>query len=262
MKNLDVKKLLVFIVIIAIVGVIAFFVIKSMSNTKPTEEERKLAEKLTTEHVVNFTNGYITSYNGIDYLFQFDKVTYDDLEVGPIIRSAIAYAKENDISINVSTTTINNLGATNEYGDIKAYEIYSGEGIRKSIKALYGKDFENKSETNSLNFMYDIIYNIKYDSYLVKRNSAISNTNPAQTVKYNIIETNKKDDKLTTTIAISYVYDDGQEQMISTDRNGDNVILEGVVEVPTENIKDFDKYDVTFTKVDDKYVFESIEKVK
>ena len=84
-----------------------------------------------------------------------------------------------------------------------------------------------------------------------------------QNVKYEILETNKKDDKLVTTLVIAYVYDNGEVKKYASDKNGENIIVENVDKIPAENYKDFDKFDITFSKTEDgNYVFESIEKVK
>lgn len=263
MKNLDFKKLLVFIALIIVAGIIIFFVIKAINNNKPTEDEVKLVENLATKYVVNFTSGYTTSYNGIDYLFQSDKQTYDTLETSAKIKIAIKYATENNINTAVSSTVIKNLEKSGDYKNFSQYEIYNGESIRKSIKAIFGKDFEDTSSKNNPSFLYDYEYNTKYDVYLVKNSKAISITDPNQNVKYEILETNKKDDKLVTTLVIAYVYDNGEVKKYASDKNGENIIVENVDKIPAENYKDFDKFDITFSKTEDgNYVFESIEKVK
>ena len=106
MKNLDFKKLLVLVGIIAVIGLAIFFIIKLTNNSKATKEEKKTAENLSISYYANLTEGYATLYGGLDVLFQEDETTFQDLSIATILNTAIKYAEYEGIDTSVSNTAI------------------------------------------------------------------------------------------------------------------------------------------------------------
>lgn len=263
MKNLDLKKLLVFIGIIAVVALSIFLIIKSLGNNKPTEEETKDVESLSIDYYASLTAGYNTSYNGLDVLFATDKTTVDDLNYNCILNTAIKYATDKGIDLSVPSNVLTILGESGTYGNINDYVAYNGVGVRNAIKELFGITKTDTTILGNFDFLYDFYYVKKYDMYLVKRSKATDNSNSYQSIDYSIIETTKKKDKLSTTIAIAYVYNDGSAKIYAKDKLGENIVSEDSKEFPKDKIDEFDKFTITLKQSEnDKYVFESIEKVK
>ena len=79
MKNFDVKKLFVLILIVLVVAVGVFFIVKNLGGSKkPTEEEAENAENLSIEYYANLTRGYSSFYGGLEILYQNEK-TYQEI---------------------------------------------------------------------------------------------------------------------------------------------------------------------------------------
>lgn len=263
MKNLDFKKLLVLLLIIAAIVAVVFIIINVVSKGGLTEEDKKKAEERITTYYTSLTDGYTTAYGGTDMLYQKESVTFADLEQAPVIYTAIKYAEANGINTSVKTEYLNALNNEGSYGDISLYSAYSGVGVRTAIKELFGEvSYTDASSTNNHDFKYDYHYIKKYDIYLMKKSNAIELTNTNQRVVQHVIKTEEKDEKIVTTIAVAYVYDDGTVVKYATDKKGINVVAEDVTEFPTDKIDEFDKFEITVTKKDDNFIFESIKKIK
>ena len=263
MKNFDVKKLFVLILIILVIAVGIFFIVKNLGgNKKPTKEETENAETLSIDYYANLTRGYSSSYGGLDILFQREKTTYDDLETAAILNSAINYAIDNNIDLSVATSIISDLGTEAGYENIDDCLVYKGEGVRKAIKELFGVDFKDTSSVDNLSFLYNFMYDSIYDVYVVERNDVEDLYETQRAIDYKIIETVKNKDKVTTTIAIAYVYNDAGKIMYAKDPNGKEIIVENAEkeEFPEDKVDEFNKYDITLKETEDnKFVFDSIE---
>lgn len=262
MKNLDIKKLLVFIVIVAAIALVVFFVVKKVKDSKPTEDETKIAEELIADYYSTMTAGFTTQYGGIDILYNADKITYEDLSYASILNVANKYASDKGYNTGITNSVIQKLNAMGTYGNLDSAAIFTGTDIRKAIKELFGKEVEDQNAANNYDFRYDFYYNAEYDVYIMKENDLKDYTTPNEYMDYTVVETTKEKDKLKTTIAIAYVYNDGTNTNYYKDRNGENVIAENVTEFPKDKVNEFDKYTFTLAKTEDNnYVFESIEKI-
>lgn len=263
MKNIDVKKLLVFVGIIIVIALLIFFIVKGSGKKKPTEEETKLAENLVTEYYKNLTLGYATQYYGVELLFEHDKVTFADLQKKEILNTAIKYASDNGFDTAVSNFILETLENNGTYPNINDYSVYKAESIRNAIKELFGEDLELTNEISTIGYLYDFYYNEEFDLVLTKRNDVEGPTDESLFVDYSIVETTKEKDKLKTTLAIYFGQGNNSIYNYATDSNGEHIIAEEVRELPSDKIKECDKYTFTLTKNSDgNYVLESIEKVK
>lgn len=263
MKNLDFKKLLVLLLIIAAAVAVVFLIFKVVSKDSLNDEEKKKIEEKVSSYYTNLTDGYTTVYGGTDMLFQKESTTFADLETASVIYTAIKYAENNEIDTSVKTMYLDSIKAEGKYGDLSDYSAYSGTGVREAIKALFGEvNYTDTSSTDNHNFKYDYVYISKYDLYLMKKSNALEIENSKQHVEKHVIKTEEKEDKIVTTVAIAYVYDDGTTIKYASDKNGENIIVEDVKEFPTDFIDKFDKFEITLTKKDNNYIFESIKKVK
>lgn len=264
MKNLDIKKFLVFVVIIAIVALIVFFGVKQLfGENKPTEEEVKKVEEIVTNYFEKLSSGYATVYNGIDVLYSSDKTTLEDLELKQILNTSIDYASNNEFNINVSSVTLNQLKGLESIGNIEEYLVFNADGIRSATKELFDIDLEDNSAISEYNYLYDFVYVYEYDVYLLKRNSTEDISNADRNVEFKTIKTTKKGNEVMTTVAVAYTNGNGSTKTYAKDNKGTNVIAEDVKEFPSDNINDFDQFTFTLTQTDKgDYIFKSVEKVK
>ncbi len=264
MKKFDAKKLLVFIIIIVILVALGFVILKFVNKDKVSETDKQTVEANVTNYYLNLSKGYSTVYDGLDVLYSYDKTTFEDLSEQEIIYTAINYLNESDINYTISADYMYGLKNSKAYSNIDDYHIYSGESVRQAVKELFGVDTFQDTAT-PVNFMYDIFYDENYDCYLLKRNNVEDNKMDGASMDYSIISTENQDGKLVTTVAIAYVYNDGENIMYMKDPEGTQVVAENLEkkEFPTDKIDEFDKYKFTLKQTQDKkYVFESVEKVK
>ncbi|HAB67231.1 MAG TPA: hypothetical protein DCE23_07680 [Firmicutes bacterium] len=263
MKNLDIKKLLVFLIlIIAVVGGI-FFITKHNKDKKIDESTEKESDEIIINYFANLTEGYSSPYAGLDVLYNNDKTTIDDLEYGAIINTAIKYANQNNINLSVSQNILNAIEKTNKYGKMSNYIAYNATELRKVVKDLFGEEKASGTYSNSLVFLYDFIYNDTFDVYLKKKNTNIEDhTNSKYFIDYSITKHEKDKDKIKTTLAIAYCYNDSGSYTYYSDSKNSNEIASGIKEFPKDKLDKFTKYTITLKHEDNKYIFESIEKVK
>ncbi len=264
MKNFDFKKLLVFILIIAALVALAFVLFKTVNKDKVTEENKQQAESSISTYYLNLTKGYSTTYGGLDVLYSYDKITYEDLKEQEIVNTAANYLSDHEINYTVSSDVMSQLKSSGKYGVLENYRIYSGESIRQAVKELFDSDTIT-SNAAPANFTLDILYDTNTDCYLITNNDVQNNEAAEASMDFSIVSTETKDGKLITTVAIAYVYDDNGNIMYMKDPDGENVIAENLEkkEFPKDKINDFDKYKFTLKQTKDKkYVFESVEKVK
>lgn len=264
MKNVDGKKLVVFIlIVIALVGIV-FLIFKATNKDKLTKEEKQNVENSVIDIYLNMTSGYSTMYGGLDVLYSYDKLTVNDLKEQELVYTAINYLNNNNISYSISGDYMEGLKESNLYGSLDDYRIYKGESVRQAIKDLFGLDNIPMTERPA-NFLYDIYYNEAYDCYLLSENTKVTNNNdPNTTMDFSIISTEKKDGKLETTVAIAYVFNNNGNIMYLKDPKGVTVIAEGLTakEFPKDKIDEFDKYKFILNETSDKkYTFESVEKI-
>lgn len=263
MKNLDIKKLLVFIIlIVAVIGGIIFVVVRNKSNEK-SEKETEINEKLAITYFANLTQGYSSPYAGIDVLYNNDKTTIDDLEYGAIINTAIKYAQDNDIYLGVSESVLNVIEKNGQYGKMKNYVAYNGQELRNTIKLLFGEEAVDGTYENSIVYQYDFIYVETNDVYLMKKNENVMDyTDTNYYIDYTLIKNENKKDTLKTTIAIAYVHNDNGTYTYYSDSKNTKEVAKDTKEFPEDKVNEFTKYTITLKKKDNNYVFESIEKVK
>lgn len=263
MKNIDFKKLLVFIMIIVLIVLLVFAGIKFMGKEELDETSNKKINDVMNEYFSKLTEGYTSTYNGVDYLYAKDKTTAADLELKQILNMAIKYASDHNLDISVSIADLENINKEGIYGDINDYTSYNGEAIREAAKTLFGKELEKTSAISSNGFLYDYYYVPEYDIYLVKRNNVYDLTSNKQKVEYKVISTEKKKDKYITTIAVAYVYKTDNATYYYKDALGKEEISNDSKEFPEDEINKFDKYKFTLSLDDNgNYIFESVEKVK
>lgn len=263
MKNLDIKKLLVFLgLIILIVGGVIF----TITHNKSKEEEKNIreeSENITVKYFANLTQGYSSVYSGLDVLYNQDKVTAKDLEYGAIINTAVKYAQDNNINLNVNKNVIDALEKSKKYGSMKQYTAYNGENLRNTIKLLFGDVEEPLNMTGSLVYLYDYIYVFENDIYLMKKNDKVSDfTDASYFIDYSLVKQESKKDTVKTTIAIAYVKVTDGNYTYYSDSKATNEIASEIKEFPEEKRDEFDKFTFTLKKTDDGYRFESVEKVK
>lgn len=261
MKNVDVKKLIILILIIVIAAVAIFFVINKVANqeTKANEEETKIANEASIDYITRLTLGVGSNYNGIDILFKKDRVTYDDLNAGNILTVAYEYAV-NNLNTGISSMTIQQLKNANI--NIDDYTILTGDVVKTAVKEIFGIDFEHQSYDITINYNYSYTYLEEFDVYLRKYTKLNYNTDNFH-IDYKTVKTTKKGDKLLNEIAVAYIYKTDSKYYYTKDAENEEIIYESdKQELQEDKLDEFTHYTITLKKVDNKYVFESIEKNK
>lgn len=264
MKNLDGKKFLVFIAIIAVIALAVILGSKELfEEKKPSAEETEKVEKLVTTYLGSLTYGADTNYMGLDRLYSKDKTEVSDLNINSILNVSVKYATTNNLNTTVSTGVLNELNRSGKYGNINEYSIYNAEGVRDAAKELFGIELNEESSINDMEYLYDFIYVFEYDVYLVKRNNVTATTSMEYGIDYKIVKTAKKGNDIMTTLAIAYTYRTGTTRSFAKDNKGENIVAENLEKFPEDKIEEFDQFTFTVTQTDNgNYVFKSIEKVK
>ncbi len=260
MKNNRLFKILLIIVIIAaIVGITLLFKNKG-GNKEASEEEVKGAENLTSL-VVSFTRGYNTRFLGQELLFERDKTTYEDLTTGNILYIASNYVIDYDLENSIQNNILTSIEVNKKYS-MNNYTPFKGEAIRKAIKELFDRDFENISAIEEANFGYDFIYIEEFDIYLKGRNASFASPVTDTFVKTRIVDTTKNKDKnIETEIAVAYVTGENGKLIYSKDTKGTKVYdTTEVEEIDKDKLDEFDHYIITYKENDGKYSFVSITK--
>jgi hypothetical protein len=266
MKNIDFKKLLVFLGIVLAIGLVIFGIVKIAGNKKGANEEQKeILEDIGLKYIARLTEGYNSNYNGVDLLYGNDKeVTYEDLSVSSVLNTATRYIGEKEIDNAVPSVAVDKcremIGP-----EAEEYAPYKGEAIRQAIKELFGVDFDNTSAVDEAGYGYNFYYIPDYDIYLKGKNIANFNYDYDFNLRFYTVKTAKikKGDKLQIEYAVAYtMINDGQKRDFATDVKGENIVatLEKTETFPEDKVKEFDTYTITLKKDGDNYIFESFKK--
>lgn len=263
MKNIDKKKLALFIGIIAIlVALIILVIIKNISKEKPvTEEENNTISKITLNYINKLTLGYDTTFDGIDILYTKDKTEYKDLSTSSILTVATRYIN-NELDNSIQNTTLDSISKSVNI-DTNKYNFYTGENIRLAIKNLFNVDFKDTTSISEENYLYGYTYLSDYDMYL-QSNSIKENSTYNNQLDFKIVKTVKtKKNTYKTTLAIAYVNIDNTKIKYAKDSDMKNIIFETTIDnagIPEDKVNEFDQFTITYKKVNDQYTFESIKK--
>ena len=259
MKNFDAKKLLVFILIIAVVALIGFGVLKLIQGvSKPSEKEQTASETLAVNYYLNLTSGYNTLFNGQDLLYSKDKWTVDDISLESKYSICIKYAMDHELDLFPDSTVKGMLGL----GKRDDVIIYNSDAINEASKILFGEDMkfgDTVNEDFKNNYTYVQSHKVVV-AEINKRENAIESNN---SMDYKIIGSKKEGKNIVTTVAIAYVanLEDGTYTYAATP-DLEKVVVTGIGEykIPEDKIGEFPQYKITMSKVNDSYVFKSIEK--
>ena len=257
MKSDRLKKIIIIIIIIAI---IVGAIIAIRNGKKPSKQESQDVETVNSI-ILSLKEGYGTPYDGIELLYEEDKVTYDTLSTSNILFAATRYILEKGLDNSLEHHVTETL--EKEYGySIEKYTPYKGAAIRQAIKELFGKDFEDQSATNEVNFLYDFIYVDELDVYLKKRNDTYAYETTDYHLKTKAIKTTKSSDKFETEIAVAYVQERNNKFAYSNTVDFKEIIVEldKLDEIPDKEIDNFSHYIITLKKSGNNYIFESITK--
>lgn len=261
MKNLDLKKIIVIIIAFVLVIALLLLVLKSGNGGKKLTEEE---QNITAENIKYFTRlkmGYSTSYNGLELLYNTDKVTKNDLSNSNILNTAAIYITNKEDN-KIEDYVIKELKGKGY--DTEKYVFYNGEKIREAIKTLFGIEWTNKSVVGETNFIFDFTYDEDYDIYLKSMNDYFLNIEANNDIAYEVIETKKENkDTLKVKIKVAYIYFNNENIIYYSDINNTEKIFENTnnkIKIDEEHLDAFETYTLTLKKVDDNYVFDSIEK--
>lgn len=259
MKNIDFKKLLVLLVVIVVVILAIFGVLKLIQRASgPNKETEEKIEALIKDYYSNLSYGYATIYNGVDFIFDTDKADYKNLNPGSVIEAAIKYATVNNKNLAVNTN-VNEFFTNNTKKEGIAY---NAKTIQECVKILFDQDLALTDYFADANYLYDYYYIEEYDAFVKTRSSATDVSNQNASIDVYVIESKKSKNTIVTKIAIGYVYHVSSKYSYSKDKNGTTVLAKDLEELkfPTDKVDEFKQYYITTKKVDDRYVFEKIEK--
>lgn len=263
MKNIDKKKLALFIgIIIILVALIVLIIIKSITKEKPvSDEESNTISKITLNYINKLTLGYDTDFDGIDFLYTKDETKYKDLSTSTILTVAARYTN-NELNNSIPNTTLDSISQSKNI-DPNKYTFYTGENIRTAIKNLFNVDFANTSSLGAENYLYGYTYLSEYDMYLqsktIKENQTYDNQLDFKIIK--TVKTTKNTYK--TTMAIAYVNIDNNKLKYAKDSNFENIIFETTLDnagIPEDKVNEFEKFTITYKKVNNQYTFDNIKK--
>ena len=263
MKNIDFKKLLVLIVIIAVAILAILGAAKLFKNMGgPSKKVQEKIETRITEYYAKATIGHSTIFSGVDLLYDKDKVEVKDIKYGSMVELAIKYAEDNKIDLSVD-----NDDAAQLKDLIKVESVgYDAKKIREIVKDLFDVELPKESFMATVDYVYNYYY-IEKDDTLLKADSGVHNlATKESSLDFYPVSTKKGKEKDTyvTTVAVAYVYDSGYGVSYAKDKNGTTVVEKDLKEkkFPKEKVDEFTKYEFTTKKVGDNYVFVSVEKVK
>jgi len=257
MKSDRVKKILIIVVILAII-IGAFLLLRKDSKT--SKEEPKEAKEINSI-ILSLKEGYGTQYNGKDLLFEEDKITYDDLSAGNILLTATKYVTDKSIDNAISNAVLDTI--EHDYGyTVEKYTPYKGEAIRKAIKEVFGKEWEDKSTTPEMNFGYNFIYIKDHDIYLKGKSNTYIPEQDNYHLVTTVVESKKSKDTIETVIAVAYVLKNGDKYAYSDTPSIKKKIVEldELKEIPEDELDNFEQFVITLKKDGDNFVFESIAK--
>ena len=110
MKNIDFKKLLVLIVIIAVAVLVIFGTTKIFKGIgKPSKSVQEKIENQIMDYFFFFFIGRSSVYSGIDLLYDKDEVKVEDLDKGSLTELAIQKKKKNEKEIIADNDAAANL---------------------------------------------------------------------------------------------------------------------------------------------------------
>lgn len=263
MKNIDFKKLLVLIVIVAVAIIAIIGTAKLFKNIGgPSKKVKEQIETRITEYFAKSSLGHSTIFSGVDLLYDKDKVEVKDINYGSMIEVALLYANDNKIDLSVDNDDAEALKKL-----IKVEPTaYDAKKIREIIKDLYDIDFPEESIMANVDYVYNYYY-INKDETLLKAESGVHNLkNDESSLDFYAYDTKKGKDKDTyvTTVAVAYVYTSAYGSTYSKDKNGTTIIEKDLKEkkFPKDKVDEFTKYEFVTKKVGDNYVLVSISKLK
>lgn len=261
MKNIDFKKLFVLVILIVVAVLVIIGTTKLFKGIgKPNESVQEKIEEQITNYFAKSTIGHSSVYNGLDLLYDEDSVKVEDMDLGSLIEIAIIYANKNDKNIIADNTAAESLKKM-----IKIETTgYKGEELRKIVKELFDVELPKDSIMAEANYLYNYYYAEEEDTYIKAAADTYDLSVEGSTMDFYVVETKKKGKNFVSTVAVAYVYYNGNSYIYASDKNGSNIVEKdlGALVFPEKKVDEFTKYIFTTKKVDGNYVLVSVEKDK
>ncbi len=186
MKNIDFKKLLVLILIIVVAVVVLVGTTKLFKGIgKPSKDAQEEIETQITDYFAKSTIGHSSVYNGLDLLYDEDKVEVKDMDLGSFIELAIVYADKNEINIIADNNAAESL---KKMIKIEATG-YNGEELRKIVKELFDVELPKDSIMAGANYLYNYYYAVEEDTYIKTAADTYDLTAEGSTMDFYVVET-------------------------------------------------------------------------
>ncbi len=261
MKNIDFKKLLVFIVIIAVAILVIFGTTKIFKGIgKPSKSVQEKIENQIMDYFSLATIGRSSVYSGIDLLYDKDEVKVEDLDKGSLIELAILYAEKNEkeiIADNDAAANLSKMIKTDATG-------YKGEELRNIVKELFDVELPKESIIAGVDYLYNYYYAEEQDTYIKTNADTYDLSSDGSSMDFYVVETRKKGKNFVSEVAVAYVYNTGSSYAYAKDKNGTTIVEQDLKdkEFPKKKVNEFNKYEFTTKKVNGNYVLVSVKKVK
>ena len=258
------KKIGIILAIIVVLVAAIFLIAKLFKGESVDNKTIEQYEDATIKYYLNLTAGLNTPYGGLEALYAADETKLEDLSERQLINTAISYLQYEGIVTAVDMGTLT-LRYESKYPYVGKSTIYSAEEIKKAINTLFGiENFAKPTIKSDSIFLTTFEYLAEEDLYLVYQDQPGTNVNEKQSLDYAIVETESKKDKIITTVAIAYRYQNEDGYIYASDRSGEKIVAKDISEFPKDEIDKFDKYAFTLTKSKDgkNFIFENVKKVK
>lgn len=265
MKNFDVKKLIIAVVVIVLIILLVVLLGKNGKDNSVSKKDIENYQPLIVDYYTKLTEGANTPYNGIELLYTYDEIKTKDLTPKQLIATAIRYINLTKSATDMDLESIKVHYGT-QYPDVLTARLYNASDIRKALKELFDIDeFSNQTTESEFTSPTAYTYLAEADIYIVTTNTDYTSyVSDKQFMDFSTISTEAKDEKIVSTVAVAYCYQDNDGTSCATDKEGTNIVAKNVDGFPKDHIDNFDKFEFTMKKSKDgkSFVFESVKKVK
>ncbi len=254
-------KFLVLIALLAIIGGGIYFLVTKKNSGKLTSEE-KAAQTVSLKYFFTLGEGYDSKFNGTDFLYRGESFTKDDLNKGIILTAAFNYISDPTNKID-NTIEPSLYAAVEDNYNIEDAIIVKAENVRKAIKTLFDIEFEDGNYDYE---KYKYIYKYDFNNDVYVRTERTNTAEDNYYVLKKVLSTKKDNQKIITKVAVIYAKKDNKKYIFYADSTEAVQVAEkdsiDIEKLSDEEIEKFKKYEITVTKKDGSYLYESTKVVK
>ena len=263
MKKIDFKKFGVLVLLLLFIGGGIIFIINAnKNNTKEIKLDDNI-KKFTLNIVKNLKEGYLTSYDGVELLYNEKSVSWKDLTKGNKLNAARNYIFTYNLDTSVSDDIYTLVKKNNNY-DSDDYILLPGKSIREAIKNISGEKFNDSSSRNEFNFIYDFIYISEYDVYLFTVNNNYMEHDNNSSVLMEITSSKENKKSIILDVVVYYAYNNNGKYIYYDDSTMKNELFKEdklIEKLDKKYLSKLKKYQITYKKDGKNYFFDNIKKL-